>query len=244
MDGSAPQPRGKMTLLLVLIIGVMLLAASFLAGYSVGNGQIAATKNSGVNCSDSAVVKRLLDAGYLPPEFDPTREVILVNGEITKVGADYIEISAALSPVEESIVLQVSVPAGIEIIEQMAKDPATLDAEFTAFNQAMINFDPDAGDEPPEAPQPFEEKIVKLSDLKVGATVAVNSASNIRGLSEFAATSIRVNNQPINAVAPSVPIVVPENIPQPEVPTEPPPVPEVPSETIPEAEPAVETPVE
>ncbi len=220
-DTTSP-PRGKMTLVLAILIGVILIAASFLIGYTVGSGKgVLPGKNiisGGADCSDSEVLQRLLNSGYLPPEFDPNSTVYYVEGEITEVGSGYIEISAALSPIEDARTFRVSIPSDVTIVQQTPKDPEELNAAFRAFDEAISNFDPESDGTPPEPPEIFEEEELSLSDLKIGSTVNVTTDVNIRENSSFDATEISLSAEIGIEDAPFNPPTPPGDIPLPEPP--------------------------
>lgn len=239
MNGETPRRHNKMTALLAVVIAVILLAASFLVGYTVGGGKAVVPGLGGVarsDCSDSQVLQRLLNAGYLPPEFDPSHEVIFASGVITEVGSDYVEVKAALSPIDDAVTLRANISADTNIVRQIPKDPETLNQEFEAFNRTISTFSPESGGMPPEPPEPFTEKKMKLSDLKVNMTVSITSATNIRENTTFDAVQLYINETAAAALAPPmIPPATPDNI-------APPPMPPV--DEVPDLEPEPEEPIE
>jgi len=225
--------------LFAVILGVILLLAAFLLGYALamrpglftGGGLVA-------GCDESALVQRLKDAGYLPPDLTTDEPVRSLTGKITTVGADYFDVTASLTPIDAPATYRVRIGADTKVVLRTAKDAEQMNEEMAAFELAMAALDP-ATEAPPEPPVSYVERTATVSDLRQDMTVSVKSGLDMRVNSTFLATEVSAREAAIaaapEAVAPPVeepPVAVP--------PVEEPPVEEPPAELPPVEAPPVE----
>lgn len=235
-----PQQNSKLSMVLAIVIGIILLTASFLIGFTVGKNTAPETKapSNGAAQGESEVIQKLLDAGYLPPEFDPNSEIMSTSGQIVETGEGYFKFEAALTPIADKQTYRAAVTENTEIIQRVSKDSDELERQFDQFEEAMANYDPEGAGEPPEPPSPFVEEELNVSDLENGMTVSVRSESNLRENKSFTASSVFVGGETEADIAPAPPAPEPEDI---EPIPEPAPEPEEPEEEpLPEPEPEIE----
>jgi len=209
--------------LFAAIIGVILLLAAFLAGYALGMRPGLLTGGGLVGgCDESALVQRLMNAGYLPPDMAVNAPVRSLSGTIAGVGSDYFDVTASLTPIDEPATYRVRIGPDTKVTLRTAKDAEQMSEDMAAFDLAMETFDPETGT-PPEPPASYEEKAATIAALREGMMVSVKSDLDMRVNSAFVATEVSAQEvlavaEP-EAVAPPVeepPVAVP--------PTEEPPV--------------------
>lgn len=233
------QPTGgggkKNNVLFVAIIGVILLMASFLIGLTVGMKSVILPGGTAAGCDEAALLQRLADAGYLPPDLMPGAPIYELEGTISSVGSDYIEVTSSLTPLDDPATFRVKVGPETSMVLLTRKDSIKFQEEMDAFDRAIEDFDPET-DSPPEPPIPYEEKVLNLSELKQGMVVSVLSGDDIRANPSFVATEITAEEVASAEEPPA------ETPPVEEPPAETPPVEEPPTEDLPTAAPPIEEP--
>ncbi|MBU0624929.1 hypothetical protein KKF05_01155 [Patescibacteria group bacterium] len=142
------------------------------------------------NCGDSRMLQHLLEAGYLPPEFDPTRPLHELTGQVTKVDADYIEIKAKPIIFDDPVIYTVLVTSDTAIINRKIKDEKLIEQELAAFDNTLDAFDQELGEPLSGSPMLYTETEINLSDLKIGQDVTVTTDANVRKHSNFIARNI------------------------------------------------------
>ncbi len=239
MNGQPTEAGGKKTNVVFLaVVGAVLLLAAFLVGLAVGiksGGVLPGVKTA--ECDESAVIARLTDAGFIPPSLNTTDPVYDVEGTVLTVGSGYVDISAALTPLEEPTMLRVMIGPETDLIIRTPKDSVVLGRELAAFDDAIQNFDPAEGP-PPEPPESYTESVATLADLAAGTNVMVSTEADIRVNQTFTATQVTIFAADQEDLAPEE---APIEEPVPVVSDEEPPV-EEPVEPAADEEPPVEEP--
>lgn len=235
--------KKKQHVLFVSVIGVILLLASFLVGLTVGmkSGVLPGDKTVAA-CDESALLQRLQDAGYLPPDIIAGAPVYNLEGTIGTIGSDYFDVTTSLTPLDDPATFRVTVGPDTILVLQTQKDPEKFDREMEAFDRAMETFDPET-DTPPEPPEPHSLKTITVSELLQGMTVNVSSEADMRANPTFMAAEVYVEELPMapEPVIEDAPIEEPAS----DESAEEPPVEEPPVEDLPfEAPPIEEPPVE
>lgn len=118
----------------------------------------------------------------------PVNGIFSVTGTIKQIQGNVVTIDVVLSPTQKNLpkVLKITVGAGTQIVINQPKDQAVYTAELKAYQKAFVTTTPSF------SPQPFVEKILKLSDLKVGYTISAEAAADIKTASSFTATRILI----------------------------------------------------
>lgn len=127
--------------------------------------------------------------------FPTTADVRSINGTINKIQINIvtIDVSQSGNPFEDlPTTRQVTVVEKTVIVMQQQKDSAVYNQEYKLYLSALKR----AATTTLSLPQPYEEKIIKLSDLKVGDTISVEASENIKTSASFTATKIIVQSIP------------------------------------------------
>lgn len=152
--------------------------------------------------------------------FPVMSEMRSVSGTVTKVSGNVVTISTPPSnnPFEDvPTTRDVVVTAATKVIKNVQKDQKVYQEEMTAYQAALQKAQkaapaagPAAGASPasaavafPVPPMPFDEKELKVSDIKTGDMISVEAAQNIKTQTRFEATRITVNQTPAGAVGPA-----------------------------------------
>ncbi|MFC1639126.1 hypothetical protein ACFL26_02560, partial [Patescibacteria group bacterium] len=183
----------KMSKLLALVIAVLLLAAAFLAGWSLGqkSGGLMGPDGAPVSCVDSDIIERLSATGVLPPDIFSEEPVHALSGEATASGADYVDLTAQISIIDPPVRFRATTDENTEIVIQRAKTSAQLQAEMEAFQAQLDAYVASGSSEvPPEPPAQTVEETAEASDIEAGMYVTVTTEANARESAEFLATSI------------------------------------------------------
>ena len=177
-------------ILIFFIIGVLL---GF--GVSISYNKKSAEKNSLEE--NAKLMSQLEKAKKFFPSIPEMKSVFgtvkEINGNIVRV-----ETGESLNPFEElPAIREVTVTQSTKIVKQEQKSPAEFQKEMEAFQKKMQqNLN---GTAPNAVPvNPFMEKELLLSDIKVNDRISAESDKNIKTAAKFEATRIVVssNNLP------------------------------------------------
>jgi hypothetical protein len=174
-----------------ILLIIAALAGFFVIGFTVGSSTSTvsvAPGSAGYQAGYDAARQKLKDSGALPTP----AEIKTVTGIVTVIAGANLTIQAypvSANPLE---------PAGPEVRTVTVSDAAAIvelvplsDIEFrvalAAFNKQTI-----AGKQM-TPPTPFREASLKLSDVRVGSTITVTSATDIRDAASITATKITVS---------------------------------------------------
>ena len=143
---------------------------------------------------------------YFPPM---PSEVRSVYGQIKTVNKDTLTVKADPSPnpfEPNPEKYTVAITKETKIIVNKPKEYSVYQKEMEAFNQKLAEQGKTEGAAPAAAalnyPQPMTEEAIDLKGLKEGDRVTVEAAENIKGLTEFDA--LRVVVQDMGIIAPPV----------------------------------------
>lgn len=202
--------KNKMSLLLMAAVAVILLTGAFLSGFSLGTKQMKTVYES--NCEDSRILQHLLEAGYLPPQFDPAQPLYELTGQVIKIGADSIKIEARPMFFSEPTIYTVLITSDTIIVKRKIKDKKLIEQELAIFDSALNTFNSELSEPSSESPMLYTEAKIDLSDLKVGQDVTVVTDANIREHLNFVARSITTILGTLDAVQPPPLPPMPDNL--------------------------------
>lgn len=204
---------------MLLATAVLMLVIGYAAGSVMGSGQYGL---GGKDCSSETAIraeytKKLTDAGLIPPVM-PTKSlsgtVTAIDGKMLTVEVGDLNHNPFLAATPK--VRQVTVADDAVIKSLKSADMEDFQKAQAAFNRKQATYMAALGKggkavEPPTAPSPFEEKVIELGDLKVGAMITVSAADDVRNAPSFTATSVQVNEDAIiimpAAATPAAPVV-------------------------------------
>jgi len=202
-NGTKKEVHAKIKHTSILVIFVIL--SFFLGRYSyyLESGSLPAdlmlepgkTYQQGLNEAMNTVEKRLESKGIIP------QSVMHISNVTIKSITDQnliIEFDAAAIDLlkEGKITKTVLVPAGMTIEQRIPKSQEEMEKMFTDFQkkadeiQNKINNGQNA--EMIAPPLPYTVKILKLSDLKVGDVVSIESKTDVRKSDTIEAVSIQL----------------------------------------------------
>ena len=188
------------------LVGVVLLLAAFLIGYSLGAVQTKQSYQKGLSDGWENARQKVADSGMMP---NPVSNSL--SGTITEVGSDYVKIQVpqtVLNPLEQPAPLTRKVTIDSDTtIEQLRPltDTEREDARDRFFELQEEFEEALAAGETATPPDPsiMDAKIttVSLSDLETGMSVTVRSEDDIATIESFTADAIRVqeSSQPTSA---------------------------------------------
>jgi len=183
------------TIIIGLVIG---LAIGFVLGFSL-------------NKQSSEPNEELLMQLEEAKKFFPTiPDMFSVSGIVKEIKGDTITLDTFQSPNPfEDIPLsrEIIVTQATEIIKQENKDPEDYQKEFEVFNEKIAEQTGSLTPEPLIPPNPFVEKSIDISEIKVNDQITVDAGKNIKTLKSFEA--VRIVIQPSFGLAPVGTVVVP-----------------------------------
>jgi len=188
----------------MIVVGVVLLVAGATAGYLGAAGKCGPTGagggDKGYQAGYEAARKKVAETHMFPQP----ASMMNISGTVVSVSDNKLVMDTPqviLNPLEPQAPTQrtVNVSSDTEIKSQVMKDEAQqqkdraqFEAEMTKFNEALKS-----GKTPPAPPMPpnaFEEKKIKISEIKTGAQIMVSSASDILLAETIDATAISVSS--------------------------------------------------
>lgn len=229
MSENQPSARGAKPLL-TLILGLILFLFGVAVGYTL-SGSKAATPGGkgyeeGYTAAKAEIRAQLEETGLAIPsdqlailEQEP---VLSLSVNITAISGKTLTVIGTLPSFDPLVIPEqktftVQITDATKLMRQVELTPEEFDAAFQKFDAeqtayALTLSEIDAGDPLPfpEPPQPFTDEVMELSDLKVGDTVTINSATDIKTSSSFDADSVSLldfNDLPLD------PGLSPEEIP-------------------------------
>lgn len=127
--------------------------------------------------------------------FPVPTQTMAVSGRVKEVSASSIVlegVSVSSNPFAGDFptTRTATITSETKIVKSEQKDPTTMQAEFAAFQKAMQNNK--AGAPLATPPNPFSQKVIQLSDIKVGDIVTVTAANDILSASSFTATQVQL----------------------------------------------------
>lgn len=194
------------------IVAAVLLLVAFLLGYTLGAIQVSRSYEQGLSAGWEKAKTAIADSGLLP-----SSETMTLNGTVSSVGSDYIEISVAqtvFNPLESpaSLTRKVMIDADTEITkaipltaeERAAAEQDLFDKQEAYF--AAVNAGQDV--EPPNFNIALEKtEAFSLSDVEEGMAVTVTAEQDISVAGSFTASKIQViESTATPAGAPPAPI--------------------------------------
>lgn len=156
-----------------------------------------------------AAMQTLKDSGALPQMLEAT-EVKNIDGKIESISGNDVTIKVStpgLISTPTLLTRTVTIDPNTKIIQLVQRDQAEIQKEFEIFNEKMQQQQTQSVTDPkdmPYPPQMQDKKDVSLGDLKVGQTIMVQAAEDIKDKKQFAATEIQIQQS----------IATPENLPQ------------------------------
>lgn len=156
----------------------------------------------------------------------PTQPTMqMVSGTVKSVSGNTVTIQTqpSMNPFENlPAVRTVTVTSTTKIVKNEQKDTAVFQQEMADFQKAMQKSVPVPGSTStpamnlPTPPTPFNETVLKVSDIKVGDMVSVDAGKDVKTAASFDAVKITVNGSigapgiggvppPLGAGAPPVP---------------------------------------
>ncbi len=181
----------------LMLLGVILLAFTFLLGYSVGLEQARKQKDAGYQAAVDDIKVKLEETGLMPPAV----ETNTIDGAVTAVGEGLLEVDAAQlvnNPLETPapVKRRVLVNADTKITKSVPLSPDEMEAALATFEAEQKKFDAAvrAGQEtePPMPPASSTVQEIGLADIAPGDQIRAAAANNITFASEFTAIEITV----------------------------------------------------
>ena len=187
--------------ILIGIIGVLIIVIIFSLGIMVGlkissQTSCLSSANYGVNRINGNAINQ--SSNLLSD-----KETKIISGTIQKIDGNKLtfKISSAnyLSDSKADI-RTVTVDSNTKINLVFEKDPAQFKKEMDAFDEKMkqlqVKNDPSQIENIPLSPSPFENKEIKLSELKENQNITVVADENIKNKKEFIAIQIDAQEIP------------------------------------------------
>ena len=130
-----------------------------------------------------------------------------------------LEISESTNPFDEwTTIRKVTVSDSTKIVRTSQKDPKEFQKEMEAYSPGAVgdSTKPSSVRTPPSF---LTEKVIKLSDLKVGDVITVEADHNIKNETQFTATKVSVGmGGPAGLAIPPAPAGASTNLPPPPLP--------------------------
>ena len=161
------------------IIILLVIVASFLLGWQIGLSKEKAgqSKNQNEVAQKQEEIKALQSA--LENFYPPLPDIIYgVSGKVIKIEGNAITIETSVQ------VSRFPLPNGKETEKRNIKILVTADTKITKIQPGL----------PPPLPEekPLPEKVLNLSDIKIGDTISAVSTENIKGKKEVTVSQIQV----------------------------------------------------
>lgn len=185
------------------LFAVLLFGATFVAGYMVGTtkgGQGGSGYDAGYATGVAAISAKMEASGLLPE----TVEVKTINGTVVSIDESSMVIEVpqlVRNPLAEPAPTTRTVRLGeaTTVAELLPKTAEELRKEFDAAIGSSKKPDGERT-MPPPPPLPFTKKAMKLSDIEIGAMVAVTAAEDILRAETFDAMEIQLVQRPLQQV--------------------------------------------
>lgn len=151
-----------------------------------------------------AAKKRLSETGYA---FPVMAEIKTVSGAVQDIQSDGMTVKIRpLEPLADPALdmRNVKFDANTTFYQIEQKDPIKYQEEVKAFNSKMKANLSVLQAAPGTAPQPFIRKTIAVNDIKIGMTVTISAANNIKEAKEFNAMEITVQSVVVPTAVPTL----------------------------------------
>ncbi len=195
----ASSPKSLPALPLVVAAGIVALGLGGLGGYWLGSrtsaDQYKAGHDAGLN-----EAKQKVDAAGL---FSSPGGMTVISGTVENVSGDSLTVrvpQTVRNPLAQPApeLRTVKLGEGAKVVTIGPKDAATQKKELDAYNEAQKRLSEAlmAGERnpppPPAPPTPFAEQEIKFSDIAKGASVTIESGSDLTSAETITAKVIRI----------------------------------------------------
>lgn len=140
------------------------------------------------------LVQKLRDNGFIPPA---PEEIMEVTGTVKGISQEQLTLKPEPrfdDPLGEFFpnLITVRVTGETKIYKIKERAPEVLREEEQEFNEKVQQYEQAGKEIPPDLmpPEPFTKQKVKLSEIEKGQRIRVTADKNIKGKSEFEATTI------------------------------------------------------
>ena len=193
------------------IIPLLCLIVGLVGGFALGFGMEKSSESKNLANYQESLKARATSMGILPPQMmEVTRLFGLIksiNGQTLTVVVQAPRDLFGDPALDER---NVTIDSNTKITLLTQKDSAVFKREMDEFQSRMNAQKPGAvfSATPSEladrvAPEFFDKKIVDISELKVGQTISITTAENVKDQKSFVATAIEIEASPIaTATAP------------------------------------------
>ena len=199
------------------ILMVLAVVVSLVIGFFVGTKIPKAQPQAEINKVDNnfqsgwdAAMKSLKESGVLP-QFSENTEIKSMNAIVQEISGKNLTVKVVTPGLLSTAALMtrtIVLDSNTKVSEIVYKDQAQIQKENEAFNEKMKQQGAQASNDPkdrPTPPQTQDSKAAAIGDIKVGQTIMINAAEDIKNKQQITATTISILGQ-----APTPPTVKPQ----------------------------------
>jgi hypothetical protein len=209
-----PEPimsQGQSKLPLLILSVVVAAVAGFAVGWQSGSSKAAkASYDEGYATARAEDTAKLESLGFIRPTMEEEGEMLSLSGTVSAVGANSFDLLVSItpaSPLDEvrEYPVKVNVDAETKISLQSRVNEEDFMAAMEKFQDAMRAQETAGGAEEEnivEPPSMYKTVEIKLTDLAVGMSVSIETATDARDQSEVIATGVTAREMEPEEIVP------------------------------------------
>jgi len=184
---------------ITIIAIIIALGIGVFVGTKIKKTSAPAVVNNTYQTGWEDAMQTLKKTGALP-QAPEGMEIRNINGVVQAISGNNITLevtSPELVGNKDLLTRTVVIDANTKITKLIQKEPGQLQKEMEAFNEKNKEQSADPVEKPNELPYPVqmqEEQVVSISDVKVGQSIVVQSAEDVKDKQQFGATEIQIRD--------------------------------------------------